>query len=101
MRGIERGELRGDVHLELMIDMLAGPNVYRALVMHESLRDVYARAPALFDALHESPMRRILAAAAVAAGATPVIEPSCCAPSPSPAIDAAACSARSTPLPGE
>jgi len=52
-RGIERGELRGDVDLELMIDMLAGPNVYRALVMHESLRDVYSRAPALFDALYQ------------------------------------------------
>ena len=52
-RGIERGELRDDVDIELMIDLLVGPNIYRMLIEQQSLRTVRDRAEQLFDALVE------------------------------------------------
>ena len=31
-RAVDRGEIRGDVDLELLVDMFAGPAVYRLLI---------------------------------------------------------------------
>ena len=31
-RAVERGEIRGDVDLDLLVDMVAGPAVYRLLI---------------------------------------------------------------------
>ena len=52
-RGIGRGEIRGDVDMELMIDMLVGPNTYRALISRAELRSIYERAGRVFDVLYE------------------------------------------------
>ncbi|MFT8319721.1 MAG: TetR/AcrR family transcriptional regulator [Bacillus sp. (in: firmicutes)] len=40
-RGIERGELREDLDLEVSIDLIYGPIFYRLLVINESLDDEY------------------------------------------------------------
>jgi AcrR family transcriptional regulator len=42
-RGIERGQIRGDVSLEILMDELYGPVYYRLLVRHEPLSDAFAR----------------------------------------------------------
>lgn len=52
-RGIDRGELRGDVDLELMVDIVVGPNTYRGLISREGLRAIYGRAPLVFDVIYE------------------------------------------------
>jgi AcrR family transcriptional regulator len=52
-RGVDRGELRGDVDIELMIDAVVGANIYRALISRDSLRTIGGRAGELFDALYE------------------------------------------------
>jgi AcrR family transcriptional regulator len=52
-RGIQRGELRADLELELAVDMLAGPMVYRLLIEGGSLDDPVGRSLRLFDALME------------------------------------------------
>ena len=40
-RGIDRGELRAEVDLDVAIDTLAGPVFYRHIVMHEHVDDAY------------------------------------------------------------
>jgi AcrR family transcriptional regulator len=57
-RGIERGELRDDVDMDLMIDAVVGANIYRALISRDSLRIISRRAGALFDAFYEGLRRR-------------------------------------------
>jgi AcrR family transcriptional regulator len=52
-RGIDRGELRDDVDIELMIDAVVGANIYRAMISRDSLRTISKRAGELFDALYE------------------------------------------------
>ena len=52
-RGVERGELRADVDLDLVIDLLAGPLIYRFLIDRGELPDPVGRALAVFDALME------------------------------------------------
>ena len=52
-RARDRGELREDVDLELTIDMLAGPIVYRFLITGGDLAPAAAVAPRLLDALLE------------------------------------------------
>jgi AcrR family transcriptional regulator len=41
-RAIERGELRGDVDMELMIDLFAGPAVYRMLITGGDVSKMFA-----------------------------------------------------------
>jgi AcrR family transcriptional regulator len=50
-RARDRGELRGDVDLELAIDMLVGPVVYRFMIEGGDLRPAAARAPKVLEAL--------------------------------------------------
>src|SRR3954452_16583346 len=53
-RAIERGELRGDVDLELMIDLFAGPAVYRMLITGGDTSRMFAveeQLDALFNGL--------------------------------------------------
>ena len=52
-RGIERGELRADVDLELTIDLLAGPMIYRFLIDRGEMRDPVGTALRNFDAVME------------------------------------------------
>jgi AcrR family transcriptional regulator len=42
-RGIERGEVRPDVNLELVLDAIYGPIWYRLLLKHAPLDDTFAR----------------------------------------------------------
>jgi AcrR family transcriptional regulator len=42
-RAIERGQIRRDVSLEVLMDQLYGPVYYRLLVRHEPLSDAFAR----------------------------------------------------------
>ena len=42
-RGVDRGELRDDLDLELAIDLLAGPVVYRLLIGRGELRGLEQR----------------------------------------------------------
>jgi hypothetical protein len=51
--GIERGELRGDLDLEVAVDVLYGPIYYRMLVGHAPLDEDFADALAdhIFDGL--------------------------------------------------
>ncbi|HWD96087.1 MAG TPA: TetR/AcrR family transcriptional regulator [Acidimicrobiales bacterium] len=42
-RGIDRGELRADVNITLLLDALYGPVYYRLVVRHEPLSDEFAR----------------------------------------------------------
>jgi hypothetical protein len=42
-RGIERGEVRPDVHLELVLDVIYGPIWYRLLLKHATLDDAFAQ----------------------------------------------------------
>jgi AcrR family transcriptional regulator len=41
-RAVERGELRGDVDVELMIDLFAGPAVYRMLITGGDMSKMFA-----------------------------------------------------------
>jgi hypothetical protein len=50
-RGVERGELRADLDLDLAVDMLAGPMVYRLLIEGGSLDAPVARAMEVFDSV--------------------------------------------------
>lgn len=50
-RARDRGELRDDVDLELTIDMLAGPIIYRFLITGGDLAPAAAAAPRLLEAL--------------------------------------------------
>lgn len=52
-RGRERGELRDDIDIELMIDVIVGANIYRALVRRDDLRTIIGRAGELYDALFD------------------------------------------------
>jgi AcrR family transcriptional regulator len=52
-RGVERGELREDVDVELLIDLLAGPMIYRFLIDRGELGDPVAAALRVFDTLLE------------------------------------------------
>jgi AcrR family transcriptional regulator len=58
-RARDRGELRADVDIELAIDMLAGPIVYRFLITGGDLEPAAAAAPRLLETLLEglSPRR--------------------------------------------
>ena len=49
LRGIERGELPQDTDLELVIDMIAGPVIYRVLVDGGTLEGVADRLEPLID----------------------------------------------------
>ena len=49
-RAIERGELRGDLDLELMIDLFAGPAVYRLLITGGDMSQMFS-VEAQMDAL--------------------------------------------------
>jgi AcrR family transcriptional regulator len=42
-RGIDRGQIRSDVSLPVLMDELYGPLYYRLLVRHEPLSDAFAR----------------------------------------------------------
>ena len=50
-RGIERGELRADVDPDLVIDLLAGPMIYRFLIDGGDVPDPVGRALAVYDAV--------------------------------------------------
>ena len=52
-RARERGELRDDVDLELVIDMLAGPVIYRMLITGGDLVPAAARGPRVLATLLE------------------------------------------------
>ena len=58
-RARDRGELREDVDIELVIDMLAGPIIYRFLITGGDLEPAAAQAPLLLETLLEglSPRR--------------------------------------------
>jgi AcrR family transcriptional regulator len=58
-RGVHTGELRADVDIELAIDMLAGPIIYRFLITGGDLEPAAAKAPQLLETLLEglSPRR--------------------------------------------
>jgi len=50
-RARERGEIRADVEIELAIDMLVGPVLYRFMIEGDDLRPAAARAPRLLELL--------------------------------------------------
>jgi AcrR family transcriptional regulator len=50
-RAQERGELRADVDIELAVDMLVGPVLYRFLIEGGDLRPAAQRAPVVLDLL--------------------------------------------------
>jgi hypothetical protein len=52
-RARERGELREDVDIELAIDMLVGPIIYRFLITGGDLAPAAARAPRILETLLE------------------------------------------------
>ena len=52
-RGVERGELRPDADLELLVDMLAGPMIYRFLIDAGEMDDAVGRALCIYDTLVE------------------------------------------------
>jgi AcrR family transcriptional regulator len=52
-RARDRGELRDDADLELAIDMLVGPIIYRFLITGGDLAPAAARAPRVLEALLE------------------------------------------------
>jgi hypothetical protein len=43
-RAIDRGELPGDLDVDLVLDLLAGPIFYRAFVSHQPADEAYVRA---------------------------------------------------------
>jgi len=52
-RAIERGEIRADVDVELAIDLLAGPVVYRLVITGGDVSDLHERPLRLLDAVLE------------------------------------------------
>ncbi len=50
-RARERGEIRDDVEIELAIDMLVGPVLYRFMIDGDDLRPAAERAPRVLDLL--------------------------------------------------
>ena len=52
-RGVARGELRAGLDLDLAVDMLAGPMIYRVLIEGGSIEDPVGRALDVFDTLME------------------------------------------------
>jgi AcrR family transcriptional regulator len=50
-RAVQRGEVRADLDPELLIDLLAGPMVYRFLIDGGDVPDPVGRALAIYDAL--------------------------------------------------
>jgi AcrR family transcriptional regulator len=52
-RAIDRGEIRADVDVELAIDMLAGPIVYRVIITGGDVADIAERPARLLDAVLE------------------------------------------------
>jgi AcrR family transcriptional regulator len=52
-RAIARGEIRADTDVDLAIDMLAGPIVYRVLITGGDVADIAQRPARLFDAVLE------------------------------------------------
>ena len=52
-RGVERGELRDDLDLELVVDLIAGPMIYRFLIDRGTVADPAGRALAVYDAIAE------------------------------------------------
>ena len=52
-RAVERGEVRADVDLDLAIDMLAGPIVYRIVITGGDVADIAQRPRRLLDAVIE------------------------------------------------
>jgi hypothetical protein len=52
-RARDRGELREDLDIELTIDMLVGPIIYRFLITGGDLAPAAARAPRVLEALLE------------------------------------------------
>jgi AcrR family transcriptional regulator len=52
-RAIDRGEIRAGTDVELAIDMLAGPIVYRILITGGDVTDIAERPARLFDAVLE------------------------------------------------
>jgi AcrR family transcriptional regulator len=57
-RGVERGELAADADLELVIDLLAGPIIYRVLIDGGRLEGVAGRMEAMLDAVLHGVARR-------------------------------------------
>ena len=54
-RARDRGEIRDDVDLELAIDMLVGPVIYRFMITGGDLGPAAARAPRVLEPLLERP----------------------------------------------
>ena len=52
-RGIDRGELRADADVELLVDMVAGPLIYRFLIDGGEVRDAVGYALRVYDTLVE------------------------------------------------
>lgn len=52
-RGIARGELREDVDPEMVLDLLAGPMIYRFLIDRGEIEDPVARVLAIYDTILE------------------------------------------------
>ena len=52
-RARDRGEIRADIDLELTIDMLVGPLIYKFLITGGDLRPIAEAAPRVLDALLE------------------------------------------------
>jgi AcrR family transcriptional regulator len=52
-RGIARGEIRDDVDVELAIDLVAGPMVYRAVISGGDVEHIGERAMQVLDAVLE------------------------------------------------
>ncbi len=50
-RGVARDELRADLDLDLVVDMVAGPLIYRVLIEGGAVADPVARALEVFDTL--------------------------------------------------
>ncbi len=52
-RGLDRGELRPGTDLELLIDLLAGPIIYRFLIDAGEMEDPVGRALRIYDTILE------------------------------------------------
>ncbi len=50
-RGVDRGELRADIDLEILVDLLTGPYLYRLLVDAGDIEGAHARTDAYLDAI--------------------------------------------------
>jgi len=52
-RARDRGEIRADVDIDLVIDMLVGPVLYRFMIEGDDLRPAAERAPRVLELLLE------------------------------------------------